>query len=151
MYFRTPVIYLIILFVAVPATFIGQDKTIRPGDGSLPTLADSLKRHHIATTPAALKDALRNPNAEIRYMAALKLAENRDKDAIPAMQSALGAEKDPQAHLNISFALAQLGEKAGFDALQATCDDSHEDAGRRMIAARYLLDLEHQGCSSAVI
>jgi HEAT repeat protein len=152
MYFRDFVVHLIVLLVVVPASIVSQDKQpLRLDNGRLPTLAENLKRHNIATTPQALKEALRNPNAEIRYLAALKLAEDGAKDAIPSLQSTLGAEKDHQAHLNISLALAQLGDSKGFDALQATCNDNHEDAGRRMIAARYMLDLDRQGCSSAVI
>jgi HEAT repeat protein len=131
---------------------MGQDRQLpRHDNGRLTTLAESLKRHNIGTTPQALKDALRNPDAEIRYLAALKLAENGDKEAIPTLQSTLGAEKDPQAHLNISFALAQLGDKKGFDALRETCSDNREDANRRMIATRYMLDLQHQSCLGSVI
>lgn len=120
-------------------------------DGRPPTTEERLKRHNVASNTPALVQALRNPDSEVRYLAAQKLAEDKNKDAIPEIIRALDSETVPATHINIAFALAQLGDDRGFTALSKSCDDQKIQAGLRVRAAGYLLNLNNESCLRAVM
>ncbi len=122
-------------------------------NGSLPTFGELLKQHKIQLTEPALVDALKNADPEVRYLAAQKLAEDKATGAIPAIKDALAAEKVPRTRINIAFALAQLGDAAGFDALKDNCRDRNQAAGIRAFSAQYMLGLNSDStiCLSAVL
>jgi len=117
----------------------------------LPTIAEKLQQHHIALTKSALVTALRNPDAEVRYLAAAQLAANRARDTIASIIEALTAERVPLTRVNIAFALAQMGEKKGFAELKSTCDDAHVPSHFRITAASYLLDVHDEHCLPSVL
>jgi HEAT repeat protein len=122
--------------------------------GRLPTFAESLQRHGIGLTKAALVDALRNVKPEVRSLASQKLAEDKVRDAVPAIVQALDLEKVGATRVNIAFALAQLGETRGVSALHGVCGDSKSQTGLRLRAASYLLNfLRHddQPCRRSLI
>jgi HEAT repeat protein len=121
------------------------------GNRRLPTFAEKLQQHHIALTKSALVNALRNPDAEVRYLASAQLAANRAKDTIPSIIGALTAERVPLARLNIAFALVQMDEKKGFAELKNTCDDAHVPSHFRITAASYLLDVHDEHCLRSVL
>jgi HEAT repeat protein len=93
-------------------------------DSAPPTFAEALQRHHIALTRSALLAALRSPEAEVRDLAAARLAEDKDKNAIPAIAQALASERVLGAKVNIAFALAQLGSETGTSTLKKACHNS---------------------------
>src|SRR5260370_9412407 len=92
--------------------FVGNYSLSASG-GALPTVAELLKRHNVELTQSALVGALRNPDPEVRYLAAQKLAEDKAVETIPQIMDALASEKVPLTRMNIAFALAQFGEETG--------------------------------------
>lgn len=137
-------------FVAGAAAQTGS-----PGgnNGRLTTIDEALKSHHVGLDRPALVKALRNQDGEVRSLAAQKLAEDNAADTIPAILDSLAAEKTPATWVNIAFALAQLGEARGFGALQDACRDPGMRPDLRVLAARYMRDLNHddQVCRSALV
>jgi HEAT repeat protein len=121
------------------------------GNGRMPTLAEQLQQHKIALTRKALTSALRNADAEIRELAALKLAEDGAKESIPVMEDAFAVESSEGAKVNIAFALAQLGDENGIVALTNACRDSALGTGSRLQAVRYTLDLNNNSCMTVVV
>ena len=101
---------------------------------SLPTFGELLRRHNIELTQSALIAALKNPDPEVRYLAASKLAEDRASEAIHEIKQALASEKVPWTRMNIAFALAGMGESVGFDTLEDNCKNA-DTSGH--IRARY--------------
>src|SRR5437879_5776069 len=95
---------LYLVFFAYIGAF-GQDEPPKIITSGPPvSLAQSLKERHVELTEAGLLKALRSPNAEVRYLAALRLAEEKDLDVIPAIERALSAEKVPETRINIAIA-----------------------------------------------
>jgi hypothetical protein len=94
------------IILALAATLAGGQATSE-SNGALPTLGELLKGHNIELTQPALVGALTNADPEVRYLAALKLAEDKEDGAIPAIKDALTSEGVPWTRMNI--ALAQLG------------------------------------------
>lgn len=115
------------------------------------TVAEALRQHHIALTNEALVDALQNPDAEIRGLAAIQLADTKVRDAIPDIVSAVNKEKLPLTRANIALALTQLGEDTGFSVLMSMCNDSGIPGHFRTLAARYLSDVNGGSCLDAVL
>jgi hypothetical protein len=66
--------------------------------------------------------ALRSPDDKVRYLAALRLAEEADTDAVPTIEDALKVEKIPETRTNIAIALVQLGQGTGAVELSAECE-----------------------------
>jgi HEAT repeat protein len=130
-------------------------QTGTPGgsNGRLTTIDEALQSHHIELTKPALVKALRNQDAEVRSLAAQKLAEQNATETIPAILDSLTAETMPGTRVNIAFSLAQLGEARGFNALQDTCRDPGMRPDLRVLAARYMRDLKHEDaiCRSALV
>lgn len=140
----------IILILA--ATLAGSQPPSE-SNGRLPTCGELLKRHNIQLTQPALVDALRNADPEVRGLAAQKLAEDKAKAAIPAIKDALASEKVPWTRMDIAFALAQLGETAGFDTLEDNCGNRDDGSGIRAQSAEYLLRFNRASatCLNAVL
>jgi HEAT repeat protein len=134
---------------------IGAAQTGTPGGSNsrLTTIDEALQSHHIGLDKPALVKALRDQNPDVRSLAAQKLAELNATETVPAILDSMAAEKKPAIHVNIAFALAQLGEPRGFDALQDTCRDPGTRPDLRVLAARYMGDLHHDdpACRSALV
>src|ERR1700757_1227436 len=81
----------------------------------IPTFGELLRRHNIELTQSALIAALKNPDPDVRDLAAQKLAEDGATEATPAIIQALAAERVPWTRMNIALALAEMGESIGFD------------------------------------
>jgi HEAT repeat protein len=115
------------------------------------TIDHALRRHHVALTRSGLLSALRNPEPEVRGLAAAKLAQDRTTEAIPDMVEALAAESVPLTKMNIAFALAQLGNQEGSSTLVEACHDPEFNYGVRLEAAHYMLALHSNACLPDVI
>lgn len=115
------------------------------------TFREALQTRHIELTKPSLVAALHNPDAQIRYLAALMLAEDKATDAVPEIVNALKSEKDPETKTNIALALAQLGEQKGFTTLRSTCDSQDVPDHLRLYAAKYMLDIGNEYCLSTVL
>jgi HEAT repeat protein len=111
-----------------------------------PTIAEALQKHHVAVTRPSLLVALRSPDAEVRGLAAAQLAEDKANDEIPAIEQALAVEQVSGTKVNIAFALGELGNASGVDALKRSCHDSGMEPVFRVRAAQYMLDLRSNVC-----
>ena len=119
-----------------PGTQVGSVKLYRIGD--------LLRMHNVELTEPALLRALRNPDSEVRALAADKLAEDKATDAIPAIEETLAAEKVPRSRVNIALALGQLGDQTGLTELRNACADSNFVPEFRLYAVTYMFDLHSQ-------
>jgi len=104
------------------------------------TTADALRQRHIGLTQAALIRALKNTDPQVRYLAALKLAENRATDAVPQMLDALASETVEPTKVKLAMALAEIGNESGFKALEDGCQDRAWNIQTRVEAAEYIRD-----------
>src|ERR1700746_2374659 len=120
---------------------------------ALPTFGELLKRHNIELTQSALIAALKNPDPEVRALAAHKLAEDGATEAIPLIMQALASEKVPWTRMNIALALASMGESIGFDTLENNCKSNDMSGGIRTTSAEYLLRFNRDSttCLSGVL
>lgn len=115
---------------------MGQVKLYRYGE--------LLRKHGIELREPSLVRALENPNASVRYLAAMKLAEDKVGDAIPAIERALAREKVPRDRVNIALALALLGDERGGTELKKVCSDKTFVPEFQLYAVRYMFDLHVQ-------
>lgn len=150
-WFPTAIAGLIVLVISTgsvaqetPGTQIGSIRLSRFGD--------LLREDHIELTEPALIRALKNPNPEVRFLAAMKLAEDKAIDAIPEVKEALAAEKVPRTRVNIAVGLGLLGDPGGRDELKRLCADRDFPSEFRLYAVRYMFDLhveKDEGCLKA--
>jgi HEAT repeat protein len=136
----------ILILIAPTARGAPQDAS----GGHFATFKQLLRERNVSLTGEALVAALRDPNPQVRYLAALVLAQDKVSNAVPAIADALKAEKVPETRANIALALAQLGDENGIVAMQEDCDDPGLSPSLRMYAAKYLCDLHKEGCLNAV-
>jgi len=140
------------LFSAVVIGAVSQDAPPRTiVGGQLASLTEQLKQHHIELTEAGLLKALGSSDGQVRYLAALRLAEEREMDAIPAIEKALTAEKAPETRINIAVALVQLGQEKGASELTADCKDPGLPGYLRARAMMYMLPREDKACFRAAL
>lgn len=132
---------LILSLVLIPSTSAQQAPEVQVGSVRLSRFGDLLREHHIELTENALLLALKNPNPDVRFLAAMKLAEDKVSDAVPAIREALSVEKVPRARVNIAVALGLLGDKSGHDELKKVCADGDFPSEFRLYAVRYMFDL----------
>jgi hypothetical protein len=60
--------------------------------GGIRTFGELLRKHNVELTQQGLLRALKSPDADVRYLSAMKLAEDKVVDAVPAIKEALAAE-----------------------------------------------------------
>ena len=77
------------------------------------TFADGLTRRNIPLTEPDLIAALKNPDPEIRSLAAAQLAEMKVTDALPQIVRAAQDERDIRTQVNIAAAATWLGSDQG--------------------------------------
>jgi HEAT repeat protein len=109
-----------------------------------------LRQHNIELTKPALLRALKNPNSDVRFLSAMKLAEDKVTDAIPAIRQAVVDEKVPRARVNIALALGLLGDQTGKIELKEMCADRDFVPEFRLYAVRYMFDLHSQDDSDCL-
>jgi HEAT repeat protein len=118
--------------------------------GHFATFKQLLRERNVSLTGEALLTALRNTDPQVRYLAALVLAEDKETNAIPAIADALTTEKVAETRVNMALALAQLGDENGIAALRDDCSNPELAPSLRMYAAKYLLDVHSEGCLSSI-
>ena len=111
-----------------------------------------MQEHNVELTEPALLAALNSSDADVRYLSAMKLAEDKVVGAVPAMKAALAVETIPRDRVNIAFALGLLGDPSGRDELKRMCADESFPSEFRLYAVRYMSDLgveKDEGCLQA--
>jgi HEAT repeat protein len=141
-------LYLLCLTVA---SMVGQDESTVVFTGGPVALTEQLRLHGIELTREGLLKGLRNPDSQVRYLAALRLAEERDSEAAPAIEAALAAEKVPATRINIAIALVELGQPRGSQDLIAACGSPKLPDYLRTRAMLYMLPLGSKECFAAAI
>ena len=114
------------------------------------TFADALTRHDIPLTEPALLAALKNPDPEIRSLAAAQLAAADDHPALKEMVRAFQDERDPQVQVNIAGAATWLGSSIAIEQLKTICKDINQPSTVRLDAARYISNKQLPDCFPAV-
>jgi HEAT repeat protein len=115
------------------------------------TMFERLTNFGIPLTQDGLILALRNPKPEVRYVAALRLADDDANGAIPDIVEALGAERDPRARAYMACALTELGDPKGVQELHRACDDATFPTDVKLDVAKFLLELHESSCPKAVV
>jgi HEAT repeat protein len=114
------------------------------------TFADGLTRHDIPLTEPGLLAALKNPDPEIRSLAAAQLAASDDHPALKEIVRAFQDERDPQVQVNIAGAATWLGSNIAIDQLKVICKDVNQPSTARLDAARYISNKQLSDCFPAV-
>jgi HEAT repeat protein len=120
--------------------------------GRLRTFGELLRERNVELTEPALLAALKSSDANVRYLSAMKLAEDKVVGAVPAIKAALAAESVPRDRTNIALALGLLGDPSGRDELKRMCADESFPSEFRLDAVRYMSDLgveRYEGCLHA--
>ena len=142
----------LIVVLLVSAQFaISQVGDDVKGNGPPSTVSEKLKENHIALNRTALLQALHNPDAEIRGLAAVQLGGNKDISVVQDIIEAASVESRVPTRLDMALALTWLGEPKGAELLKTTCQNSQIAASLRTRAAAYLLDANDNGCLKAVL
>jgi HEAT repeat protein len=102
------------------------------------TFAAGLERHNIPLTEPALLAALRDPDGEVRSLAAAQLAAMDDHPALKEIIRAIQDERDPQVQVNLAGAGSWLGSRLAIDQLETSCRDINVPSTARLDAARYV-------------
>jgi HEAT repeat protein len=111
----------------------------------------SLARHKVALDKSSLIKALQNPDSTVRWLAATKLASEKDNNAIALILAAEQDEKEPEAKTNMAYALALAGNDEGFHALRETCKAGNQTLLIRLRAAKYLARMKDDSCLPNVL
>jgi HEAT repeat protein len=142
---------LTLVLLGIFVTSAAGQTGVEPRRGGPPSTEQLLRQHHVELTQDSLIRALRDPDSQVRYLAAEKLAEDGAQDTIPSIAAALKIEKVPATRVNMAFALALLRDENGFASLRAECADSGVPGYLRARAATYLLDLHREDCFYSIL
>ncbi len=123
---------------------LAQTSDVHTGSVRLFRYGDLLRAHNVDLTEPALIQALKNSNSDVRFLAAMKLAEDKAVDAIPDVKQALAAETVPRTKVNLALALGLLDGPGGVKELKKLCSDTNFPAEFRLSAARYMFDLHDE-------
>jgi HEAT repeat protein len=132
-------------FVLALNAFAQQAPPKNVVNGGLPTFSELLSERNVELTESALLAALKSSDADVRYLSAMKLAEDKVVGAVPTMKAALAAESVLRDRVNIAAALGLLGDPSGGDELKRMCADESFPSEVRLDAVRYLFDLGVEG------
>ena len=116
-----------------------------------PTSEQFLSQHRVGSSLSSLREALHNPDPDVRGVAAGVLAERWDVVSIPLFKAALSAESAPKAKIAISNALAELDRQREGLALIALCNNPNAPATNRLSAALSVLELGRNDCLTSVV
>lgn len=114
------------------------------------TFSQALSRLGIVLTKPALVDALRNPDKEVRGLAAAELAELKATDSLPEIMHAAEIEQDALTQVNIAAAATWLGSSEALNLLKRVCGDPTLPPYARLNAARNVFDKGDHACFRAV-
>jgi HEAT repeat protein len=129
---------------------------MRDGVMMMPSVERALEHYGYALTTESLMWALGDSRAEVRSLAAGKLASERSTGAMPALVQALSNERAAGTRIWIAYALATLGDERGLPFLQSLCRDSDDaDPSRRtlvrLFATGVVAKLHNSTCNDDVI
>ena len=111
-----------------------------------------LTRAKISLTKPALVGALGSSDPEVRWLAALKLAEMKEVSAIPDISAALRNTGIASSQgLKIASALVSLGSREGRQAMSNFCNDPRGALQLWVTAAAYLLQIGDEVCFQVVV
>jgi HEAT repeat protein len=148
---RKTVMSLLLLSAISTSTLAQNQDPVTIVKGKSLSLTEQLKQHHVDMTEAGLVHALRSTDEQVRYLAALRLAEEGDTRSIPAVTTALESENVESTRVNLAIALAQMGQERGDKELTSACERSDLPGFLRARAAGYLLDEGKEVCLSAAL
>lgn len=114
------------------------------------TFASGLERHNVPLTEPALLAALRDPDGEVRSLAAAQLAAMDDHQALKEIVRAIQDERDPQVQVNLAGAGSWLGSRLAIEQLETSCQDVNMPSTTRLDAARYISHKQLATCFPAV-
>lgn len=119
----------LLTWLLMPSALVAQKTSSKPipiaqqPRGPLESFSDALRARGIGTSEPSLVSALRNNDQTVRSLAALKLSEDHNFNAIPSIEAALKVESNPKARIAMSEALWGLHDPRGLPSLQAMCTD----------------------------
>src|SRR5262249_379501 len=128
-----------LLLMAVLLLFLASQNAFAEAP---PTISELLRQHNVELNRQGLIRALKSPDADVRYLSAMKLAEDKVADAIPAIKEALAVETVPRDRANMALAVGLLGDSSGRGELRDICADGNFAGEFRLYAVRYLFDLD---------
>jgi len=114
------------------------------------TFAAGLTRHNVPLTEPDLLAALKDPDGEVRSLAAAQLAASDDHAALKELVRAFQDERDPQVQVNIAGAASWLGSNLAIEQLKSICKDVNVPSIARLDAARYTSNKQLPDCFPAV-
>jgi hypothetical protein len=117
---------------------------------AIETFSAGLERHHIELTEPALLAALRNPDGEVRSLAAAQLAAMDNHQALKEIIRAFQDERDPQVQVNLAGAGSWLGSHLAIEQLEMSCRDLNVPSAARLDAARYISNKQLATCFPAI-
>lgn len=126
-----------------------SNREIEVDPGPIRSYEEQLAEYGVGVSKEALLAALTHPDAEVRNLAAGKLAEDRIKEAIPALRKLLLADPSWRNQITFGVRLYWLGDDSGLMALRRSCTTA-EPKYLRVDAARYLLDGGDLTCLDAL-
>jgi HEAT repeat protein len=116
-----------------------------------PTIEQALQAKGVQTSIVSLRNALKDQRPEVRGLAAAMLAENKDRESIPAINQALMKASSTQERESLAQALLIFGDPAGMVEMQKICQDSEALEDLRLIVANQLADVGSNACIGSVI
>jgi HEAT repeat protein len=137
------------------ANAAAQDAAANYGEGPPPTARELLAKHGIGADPQSAIGALRNSDAEVRGLAALRLGDydlgRARGDSIPALAEALRNETVPASAAIMAAILGGLGDARGVPALEKLCHDPTISSSVKLQVARHLGVLHSEACVGEVL
>lgn len=120
-------------------------------NGARPSPAVQLTQRGIRLDRASLVTALRNPDHEIRNLAAFQLATVHAEEEVPHILEAYAAEDNPLLRMNFAYYVALLRAEEGTRLLKAACLDQTLGTGARLRASFFLAQLKDKSCVDFVL
>ncbi len=128
--------YGVVLLIIASCTIPGSSQSISQ-PGRYVTFSEYLESKGIRTRAGTIV-ALSSNDPEIRGVAAFKLAEDHDSEAVQLITNALGGENDPSVQVNLASALLSLDIPAGGTRLSTLCESTTSSTSVVIKAAQQL-------------
>jgi len=107
--------------------------------------AEALGKLNQSAHAAELRPLLADPDPDVVREAALALAKLGDREAVPALEAALGRARYDETRRDVSYALARLGSTAGMLTLLAGLDLKDDLVRESMFESFFDVTGEHRG------